>query len=392
MQEMEPSARPSRLPSLTGMRFVAAFAVMISHLVSQIVGRFAPDPPFRVITTLGPVGVTFFFVLSGFILTWVVDPNDTVRLFWRRRLVKLYPNHLVTFAIARIAMLVVGVPIVAINTFPGLFLVEPWIPFLDPHGGFTGSNSVSWSLGCELLFYLSFPWLIRWITRIRPERLWWWAAGVLVASTAVPFVSRLLPAEPATAWDPSSSEWQSWLTYLFPPLRMLEFVLGILMARIVITGKWVRVGLLPAGALTIAAIFVQSWLPSVFHLRSGLTTLAIALLITAAATYDIRGERTPFSGRTMVYLGEISFAIYMLHYLVILYGPVDLIHTTGVVTDSVPTRLLNIFLTVVITLLLSMALYHLVERPAVRRFSRPRKKPGALPRQDRESAAANPAP
>ncbi|NEW72712.1 acyltransferase family protein [Streptomyces rhizosphaericus] len=369
------------------MRFVAAFAVMISHLVSQITGRFAPDPPFRVITTLGPVGVTFFFVLSGFILTWVADPNDTAWLFWRRRLVKLYPNHLVTFVAARIAMIAVGVPIVAINTFPALFLVEPWIPLLDPHGGFRGSNSVSWSLGCELLFYLCFPWLIHWIARIRPERLWWWAGGVLAASTAVPFVSHLLPTGPYTAWDPTSSEWQSWFTYQLPPLRMLEFVLGILTARIVITGKWIRVGLLPTSVLAIAAIFIQSYLPNVFHLRSGLTMLAIALLLSAAATADTRAQRTPFSGRIMVYLGEISFAIYMVHYLVILYGPVDLIHATGVVTDSVPTRLLNIFLTIVITMVLSMGLYHLVEKPMVRRFSRPKTKPD--PQPDRESAVSN---
>nr|WP_284711730.1 acyltransferase [Streptomyces rhizosphaericus] len=387
MRKTEPPALPSRLPSLTGMRFVAAFAVMISHLVSQITGRFAPDPPFRVITTLGPVGVTFFFVLSGFILTWVADPNDTAWLFWRRRLVKLYPNHLVTFVAARIAMIAVGVPIVAINTFPALFLVEPWIPLLDPHGGFRGSNSVSWSLGCELLFYLCFPWLIHWIARIRPERLWWWAGGVLAASTAVPFVSHLLPTGPYTAWDPTSSEWQSWFTYQLPPLRMLEFVLGILTARIVITGKWIRVGLLPTSVLAIAAIFIQSYLPNVFHLRSGLTMLAIALLLSAAATADTRAQRTPFSGRIMVYLGEISFAIYMVHYLVILYGPVDLIHATGVVTDSVPTRLLNIFLTIVITMVLSMGLYHLVEKPMVRRFSRPKTKPD--PQPDRESAVSN---
>ncbi|MGW1784010.1 acyltransferase family protein [Streptomyces sp. NPDC002143] len=390
MQRMESTTLSSRLPSLTGMRFIAAFAVMVSHLVSQIVGRFHPDPPFRVITTLGPIGVTFFFVLSGFILTWVADPNDTARLFWRRRLVKLYPNHLVTFLVARIAMIFVGVPIVAINTFPALFLVEPWIPLLDPHGGYAGSNSVSWSLGCELLFYFCFPWLIRYIVRIRPERLWWWAAGVLLASTAVPFVSHLLPAEPYTAWDPTSSEWQSWFAYQLPPLRMLEFVLGILMARIMITGKWIRVGQLQASLLTIASVFIQSYLPNTFHLRSGLTTLAIALLITAAAVADTHGERTIFSSRTMVYLGEISFAIYMMHFLVILYGPVDLIHSTGVVTDSVPMRLLNIFLTIVITMVLSMALYHLVERPAVRRFSRPKKIRGPQFEPERESAAPNP--
>ncbi|MEU6351078.1 acyltransferase [Streptomyces sp. NPDC047072] len=372
MATLEPPARASRLPSLTGMRFVAAFAVMISHLDSQIVGKFHPDPPFRVITTLGPVGVTFFFVLSGFILTWVADPNDTPKLFWRRRLVKLYPNQLVTFAASRVLMVAASVPIVAINTIPGLLLIEPWIPYLDYHGGFNGTNSVSWSLGCELFFYLCFPWLIRCIARIRPERLWWWVAAFVAAGTAVPFIAQLLPSHPVTGWDPQSSEWQSWFAYLFPPVRMLEFVLGILMARVVITGKWIRFGLLPASLLTIASVEIQSLLPNVFHLRSGLTAIAIALLIAAAATADTRALRTPFNSRIMVWLGEISFALYMVHYLVIYYGPADLIHATGVVTGSVPTRLLNIFLSIVISIALAAALYHLVERPMVRRFSRPK--------------------
>ncbi|MFI5771188.1 acyltransferase family protein [Streptomyces sp. NPDC051658] len=371
MQTLEPSARPNRLPSLTGMRFVAAFAVLISHLDSQIVGTFHPDPPYRVITTLGPVGVAFFFVLSGFILTWVADPDDTARLFWRRRLVKLYPNHLVTFVAARILMVAAGVQIVAINTFPALFLIEPWIPYLEPHGGFTGSNAVSWSLGCEMAFYLAFPWLIRLIGSIRPSRLWLWVAVVVTASTAVPFISQLLPAQPFTSWDPTSSEWQSWFAYLFPLPRMLEFVLGILMARIVITGKWIRLGMTPAFLLTITCVVVQSYLPGVFHLRAGPTALAVAFAIAASASADIRGARTPFSGRIMVWLGEISYALYMVHYLVVQYGPVDALHATGEVTASLSTRLINILLTVVISISLAAALYMLVERPAVRRFSRP---------------------
>lgn len=83
----ESSARRSRLPSLTGMRFIAAFAVVISHLSGQIVGTANPGL-LDLITTLGPVGVAFFFVLSGFILTWVADPDDTARLsgaaVWQR--------------------------------------------------------------------------------------------------------------------------------------------------------------------------------------------------------------------------------------------------------------------------------------------------------------------
>ncbi len=372
MQTPKPSARPSRLPSLTGMRFVAAFAVLVSHLAGQIVGSIHPGLPY-LITTLGPVGVAFFFVLSGFILTWVADPNDTAGLFWRRRLVKIFPNHLVTFAATVVLMAAAGVPIMAINTIPPLLLIEPWIPNFDALGGLTGINVPSWTLGCELVFYLAFPWLIRLIGRIRPSRLWSWAAGVALAIIAVPFAAQALPTRPATSWDPAIAELQSWFAYSLPFTRILEFVLGILTARIVISGRWIRLGMTPAFLLTIACVVVQSHLPGVFRLCAGPTASALALLIAAGAAADVRTARTPFSGRTMVWLGEISFALYLVHYLVIQYGPIDGVHATGEAVTAAPsTRLVHILLTAAISLALAAALYTLVERPAVRRFSRPR--------------------
>lgn len=371
MQTLEPPTRPSRLPSLTGMRFIAAFAVLVSHLASQIVGTIHPGLPY-LITTLGPVGVAFFFVLSGFILTWVADPHDTARLFWRRRLVKIFPNHVTTFAATLVLMVVAGVPVMVINTVPVLFLVEPWIPNFDALGGLTGINVPSWTLGCELVFYFAFPWLIRFIGRIRPPRLWSWTAVVGAAIIAVPFVALLLPTQPATSWDPAIPQWHSWFAYSFPFTRMLEFVLGILMARIVIAGKWMRLGMAPAFLLAIACVVVQSYLPGIFRLCAGPTAFALALVIAAGASADKRAARTPFSGRTMVWLGEISFALYLVHYLVIQYGPIDLVHATGEAgTAPLSTRLVNILLTVVISMAFAAALYTLVERPAVRRFSRP---------------------
>ncbi|WP_323137884.1 acyltransferase [Streptomyces sp. NBC_01433] len=364
------------------MRFIAAFAVVISHLSGQIVGTELPGL-LDLITTLGPVGVAFFFVLSGFTLAWVADPGDTARLFWRRRAAKIYPNHLTTFAATLVLMVIAGVPVMLINTIPPLLLIEPWIPNFDALGGLTGINVPSWTLGCEMVFYLAFPWLIIFIGRIRPPRLWPWAAIVAAAIIAVPFAALLLPEQPATSWDPAVPQWQSWFAYSFPFTRMLEFVLGILMARIVISGKWIRLGMAPAFLLTVICVVVQSGLPGIFRLCAGPTAFALALVIAAGASADVRAVRTPFSGRIMVWLGEISFALYLVHYLVIQYGPIGGVHATGgAVTASLPTRLVQILLTVVISVALAAALYTVVERPAVRRFSRPaakRGKPVAVP-------------
>ncbi|OSC42262.1 hypothetical protein B8W66_04585 [Mycobacterium decipiens] len=352
------------MPSLSGLRAIAAGAVLAVHLFG-----LCPGVP-SVFTTLGPL--TFFFILSGFILTLAADPNDTAWLFWRRRLVRIFPNHLVTFAITIALMVSASVPIMVINTIPVLLLIQAWIPNFDALGGLVGINVPVWFLCCEVMFYLAFPWLIRLIKRIRGERLWWWVAGVVTVIIVVPFVALMLPAQPVTSWAPTIPLWQSWFAYGFPVVRLLEFVLGILMARIMMTGKWIRLGMAPAFLLVLTSMVIQSNLPGVFRVSAAPAALPIALAIAACASADMCGVRTPFSGRTMVWLGEISFAFYMVHWLVIEYGPLDAVHATGgVVTASLPMWLVRGLLTVVISFALAVALYLLVERPAVRRFSRP---------------------
>jgi mycarose O-acyltransferase len=253
----------------------------------------------------------------------------------------------------------------------------------DTFGGLIGMNVPSWSLGCEVFFYFAFPWLMRIIWRIRSERLWLWVAVVAVAIFAVPFVSLLLPAQPVSAWDPTIPEWSSWFVYSFPFTRMLEFILGILVARVVITGRWIRLGMVPASLLVIAGTLVQSCLPGVFHVSAGLVAFPFTLLIGASATADIRGVRTPFSGRLMVWLGEITFAFYLVHWLVIQYGPIDAAHKTGSALDASPwVWVARVLLTTVISVALAAALYTFVERPLVRRFSRP-----ASSRQESPAAA-----
>src|SRR5690606_41368269 len=92
--------RSSRLPSLTGLRFFAAFLVFLFHL--SLLDAYSTDgeghgPFASALRNGGWAGVTFFFILSGFVLTWSVRDGDTPRAFWAPRLGKLLPNHGVAF-------------------------------------------------------------------------------------------------------------------------------------------------------------------------------------------------------------------------------------------------------------------------------------------------------
>ncbi|MEU6428881.1 acyltransferase [Microbispora sp. NPDC046973] len=374
-----PPSRDSRLPSLTGMRFLAAVLVFVTHVaVADLfldagVNRFLHD----YLSRAGYLGVEFFFVLSGFVLTWSAPAGDTPRRFLRRRFVKIYPNHFVTWFAGLLLMLWYGRQVSAGNTVPSLLLVQSWSPDLNVLGG---TNGPSWTLACELLFYLSFPWLHPLLKRIPAARLWVAAGLVTAAVGAVPLLAQLLPDTPMSPFQPVSW-WKQWFVYFLPAPRLLEFVLGILMALIVRNDRWIGLGRVPALALVAAGYALMVLLPDAYGLVAP-AALPLALMIAAWAHGDTHGRRSLLAGRLMVWLGEVSFAFYIVHFLVFEYGPMGLsTQPAAARAGTVPHTLGVVAVTFALSLAFGWLLYTLVERPAMRRWRSPRRAgaPAAAP-------------
>ncbi|MER7702193.1 acyltransferase [Kitasatospora sp. NPDC097605] len=363
------SADLARLPSLTGMRWIAALLVFLTHVSvakpfdTPALNDFMSD----YLSRAGFLGVGFFFVLSGFVLTWSAREGDRPSAFYRRRLFKLYPNHAVTWLVGLLLMARAGAELTAAGTVPSLLLLQSWIPSLEVIGG---TNGPSWSLACEVLFYLSFPVIMPLVRRIRPERLWLWVGATTAALFALPLIAQLLPGSPDSPWQPLSF-WRYWFVYFLPAARLPEFVLGILLARIVRTGRWVAIGWPVAALLTAAGYALMITLPDAWGMAAP-TALPVGLLIAAVAARDAAGVGTPFAGRTMVWLGEVSFAFYMVHFLVIQYGPLGLAATgsAGANTWSTPGALGVMGITLALSIGFGWALYRLVEVPVMRRWGR----------------------
>jgi peptidoglycan/LPS O-acetylase OafA/YrhL len=364
--------RSNRLPSLTGMRFCAAFLVFLCH--SSVQGFFADTGLQGTLQTLfvraGWAGVQFFFILSGFVLTWSSRPGDTVTAFWRRRAVKLVPNNVVTCVLALVLILAAGQALTAQAAIPNFFMVQSWVPNFTV---FNGLNPPSWSLCCEALFYALFPLLVRLVNRIPPRLLWWAAGGLLAFILIMPLVATVLPAHPLLGITPPTSFPRFWLVYAFPVTRVADFTIGIVLARIVITGKWIRIGLLPATLIAVACYALTVVAP-VLYSTVATMTVGLALLIGAGATADITGLPSPLRGRRMLWLGEISFAFYMVHMLVLIYGHLAI----GNGAYSVPVAIAVDAGLFVVALGCAALLYTFVERPAMRRFSRKRIKTADL--------------
>jgi peptidoglycan/LPS O-acetylase OafA/YrhL len=367
-----PARRPASLPSLTGLRYIAALLVFCYHssLTAPALNPFADhgvSSHYRwLMRNAGWTGVSFFFILSGFVLTWSARPDDRVTKFWRRRALKIYPNHIVTWLLALFVL--TWSTTTWRQAIPNAFLVHPWIPRFTT---LLGMNPVSWSLGCEVFFYLCFPLFARHVNRIRPERLWYWVTGVVAAVITVPTLAYLaLPVHPAMPEGSPASVWQYWAVYMLPPVRALDFVLGMLMACVVRTGRWIRIPRLPAAVAWVGAYALSLYVPWLYSLDA-VFVIPMAVLIAAVAHGDVEGRGSPFRGRAMVWLGEVSFAFYMVHLILLnvgrrLLGPRRLFGT--------PEAIGFLLLEAAVCLAAAWLLFAVVERPVMRRWGRPRQR------------------
>ena len=86
-----------QLPTLNGLRGIAAVTVFFSH--TTLFGFFADeridDWWYIALSRTGSAALGFFFILSGFVLTWSAPDHEPNRRFWRRRAARILPNHLV---------------------------------------------------------------------------------------------------------------------------------------------------------------------------------------------------------------------------------------------------------------------------------------------------------
>jgi peptidoglycan/LPS O-acetylase OafA/YrhL len=355
------------------MRWIAAFLVFIYHSGTRhLFQDSSVGNSFATITSkAGWTGVSFFFVLSGFVLTWSARPGDTVPAFWRRRLVKIYPNHGVTW-VAALGLILWNGPLLAgpvlwPAAFANLLLVHAWVPNPD---FFTCVNGVTWSLSCEVLFYLMFPLWRLLIRRIAPNRLWCWAGAIIVLIFCAPLFARMLPDKPQLPWKDLPTYWY-WFVYIFPPVRMLEFILGMVIARAVEEERrWVKLSMGQAGVLCCVGYIAALYGPFLWGIAA-MTVLPIALVIAAGAQADIRGDRSWLRHRALIWLGEVSFAFYLIHRLVLAFGHQALgAHRQWATSTAVAL----ILLALAISVGLAALLYKTVEVPMMQRFSRSRRR------------------
>jgi peptidoglycan/LPS O-acetylase OafA/YrhL len=248
-----------------------------------------------------------------------------------------------------------------------LLLVHTWLPL--PDFLFSGTT-VSWSLAAELLFYLLFPAVLPLVKRIPQHRLWL-AFGVTVCAVwMVPLVGQALPGPDMVPGVIPLSFPQYWFTYFFPLTRLPEFFLGMLLARLVRGGFSPKIGVVLPGVVTLAVLALAAlYLPTPFIFAAA-TVVPIAFLIAGAASTDLRDVPTVWNRPWAVFLGDIAFAFYLVHYPILLvyrtvFGLPDITNTFALVGIAI--------VLVGVTTLAAWVIFHFVERPLTQRFGGRRK-------------------
>jgi peptidoglycan/LPS O-acetylase OafA/YrhL len=348
------SAVPTRrLDSLTSLRFFAAAFVAVGHWGNVV----HPQSRLHQLLEGSYLGVSFFFVLSGFVLTWSHQPGDTARGFYWRRFARIWPLYALTLALSLGVISLERGEIHLSQGVPSLFFVQAFVPSIAV---MYFGNSPAWSLSCEAFFYSLFPLLRAKLSGSTVRQL-----QVIVGLVVAAQVSMLLIAHAIMGAGALRDNY----LYVNPLLRLDEFTIGIALALAVRRG-W-RPAISPTVAFFVLMVGVvgvsvpNHALPS--HIGGLFALPGIVLVIASCATRELKGAPVRLlTHRLLVRLGVWSFALYMTHQLllrilVVDYGRYRL--------DSVPQVIAYpAFLAVAVAV--AGVFSTLVEQPAERRLRR----------------------
>ena len=305
-----------RYEQLTALRFFAALLVMFSHAAMMPRTDNALAWIGQHVIDYGHGRVGFFFMLSGFVLCHayeakLVQGQLSYREFVTRRFMRIWPLHILVAAPLAAWLLwwtgLVSLPLVLVN----FALLQSWIPVYDYYASL---NAPSWSLSAELFLYAVFPLLVL----LSRRRLHIVAAGLVLWSFLAPAVLALYGYGHVLNPD-GTVGFGYWFTGINPVMRLTEFVIGMVLCRSVRSRGHDR---LPAWSDGIALLgFVRSMvlfsslrpvLPDVF-LNQAFYLPGLTFLVLALAEGRGRVSRWLARQRTLRFLGESSFALYIIH-------------------------------------------------------------------------------
>lgn len=339
---------------LTSLRFFFAFFVFLSHL-SYLKEDKNYKGIFESVFSEGFLGVSFFFILSGFILALnyrdkFINKKITLKKFYIARLARIYPLHFITMLVSIFAL---GSGFK--NLLYNVLLIQSYIPDSKV---FFSYNAPSWSISDEMFFYALFPALIIIVYKL---------SNFLKITILAAFISLILFLNFILVDEKEAHYW----LYISPFIRIFDFLLGILLFDLLLYLKNKKpelkqssLNFLEIGGIITLIVFL------IFHENIAINYrfsiyywLPMCMIILGASSSFIFKETTTWTSKVLswkglVYLGEISFGFYLIHYLVLTYTH-KLNGLIGIHLKNFPFTVEMFF----ITLITSIFAFECIEKP-----------------------------
>lgn len=324
----------NRLDFVDGLRGFAAVCVVIAHAC----GELWPDFYTFQFTVFEPgsFGVNIFFLCSGFVIPLSLERNGSLKRFWIQRFFRLYPLYWLSIAL----VLLFSYMGLAVGE-PGLDGAQPWtllanVTMMQMFLGFPHMLGVYWTLTFEMLYYVLIS--VIFVLGLRKRSV----AIAISFILATIMVEGLLPA----------------LMHVQVPVGIMNclatILVGTVMYRIHMRQVTRLVGALAIGLAALMILIVMLLMPAM----KGEVTTYFYLLTSTSAAYAVFGLAFAFRNRSvprwLLFLGQISYSLYLLHLFVIRGIPAS------------ENELVTLLVWSAVTLLVSASTYRLVEEPFMR--------------------------
>lgn len=369
MQKVQPWQKRQQFDCLTGIRGFAALWIISSHQFNRLERMYPEQDVLLKIFENGWLGVDIFSLLSGFIISYAYfeqlsKPTLQVvgRFLWLR-FARTWPLHLFVlvlfvFSLANISGLSSIENIWREPQFLSqLFLVQGW-----GFNNYVSWNVPSWTLSAEWFWYLLFPVFL--MATVRVNRAW---AALFMALGCIALTGLAL----SEVFDTTFAT-----TYEWGIVRIGgEMLAGCYLYRAYQLGLPEKFPYALTGVVIIVFVLFNPDLPV-----NGATLIVMAfVLLVLGLAMDQQPFRWMFANRVSVYLGDLSYSLYMNHWLFLgapgLFGYIKFpnIYTVLVVNAGI--------------ILMSVLTYHFIERPS-RAWLRGVVKPVRAPRHETQDHTA----
>jgi peptidoglycan/LPS O-acetylase OafA/YrhL len=330
--------------TITFTRFIAALLVVFFHFGLELEGV---DGWMHSLAMNGNIAVSYFFFLSGFVLYKAYDQqilNGTFKLgsFWINRFSRIYPLYLFALlAFLTIANLTWGQEFFNSQTYLSLFLVQSWMD-----GQELSLNYPGWSLSNEMLFYFTFPFIIKLFSKFGTKLIIGFTLLLWVATQLITFTDAI--------------------SQYHPLMHLSTFVFGIAFCKLMLQHHalfvWNPMKHLIFFCLTLSVLLLilanDSKLVQFAH--NGLLSPIYAIIVVSLIHLPKQIKQL-LSSKPLSYLGEISYAFYILQYPVLLLLQYFNRLSGWTLYETKETEFM---LLIGLLLMISALAYHLIEMPA----------------------------